>query len=516
MRTFKKFLTDGLILTATSLLLRWVGVAFNTFISNKLGSEGMGVYSLVQSVFGFAVTFSCSGINLGATRLISEAIARNNGREIIDSVKRCTIYSLFFSLTAACIVGTCANYIGSILLGDVRTVKAVRLLAVSLPFISLSSVFNGYFSAVRRVYKSATVMIVEELVQVTVTVKILSLFSLRGVEYACLAVAAGTVISEILSLLYNLILWLFDVRRHRIENGKHSDVLTKKLLGISLPLALSSYIRSGLLTVEHLLIPYGLRKNGSGYSQAMSTYGLIHGMVFPIIMFPSCLIYSFSGLLVPELAAYKEKKQYDKINKAVSKVLRYALLFSIGAAGIMICFSYELSMLIYNSSEAYGYIKLFAPLITVMYLDGAVDGILKGLNEQLHSMKINIADAFLSVLLVYFLIPIFGVKGYVAAIFVCEIFNCGMSLIRLVQICRPELNVLLVLVKPILCIITAVWGSTSFFEIIGATEINSVMNFTLRITITLVLYLFFYFMPFFKSKSFFQPKESNSGSKNLS
>ncbi len=489
MKTLKKFITNGLILTATSLFLRWIGVMFNTYISNKLGSEGMGIYSLVQSVFGFAVTFACSGINFGATRLISEALANNRGLEIKKSIQKCVFYSLCFSLTAMTVVSLGADFIGNNLLGDGRTVKAVRILSVSLPFISLSSVFNGYFSAVRRVYKSASVMVVEQIAQITVTVKILSIFALKSVEFACIAVAIGTLISEVISLIYNIFLWYIDAKKHPLQSNDVHPFLTKKLLGISLPLALSTYIRSGLVTVEHLLIPFGLRKNGSSFSQSMSVYGVIQGMVFPIIMFPSCLIYSFSGLLVPELAAYNEKKEYDKINRAVSKVLRLALLFSIGAAGIIICYAYELSTAFYNSSEAYEYIRLFAPLITVMYLDGAVDGILKGLNEQLHSMKINIADAFLSVLLVYFLVPHFGVKGYVAAIFICEILNCGMSLMRLVKISQPEFSIIKFVLKPIACIIISTGGVVFLFNSLNITSFTSNINLVLRITLTVLVYM---------------------------
>jgi len=69
-----------------------------------------------------------------------------------------------------------------------------------------------------------------------------------------------------------------------------------------------------------------------------------------------------------------------------------------------------------------------------MYTDSAADSILKGVGEQLHSMKINIADAAISTALVFLLIPRFGVVGYVAVIYICELFNIAMSLKRLTQV----------------------------------------------------------------------------------
>lgn len=493
MKTLKKFILNGMIMTCTSLFLRLIGIMFNTYVSNRLGSEGMGVYTLVQSVFGFAITFSCSGINLGTTRLVSEALANECWGDVKASLRKCIMYALSFSFVAMLFLFCGADFVGNKILGDKRTVKAVRILAICLPFISLSTVFNGYFSAVRRAYKSALVFIFEQFIQVFLIVRLLGVFALKNVEYACVVVALGTLVSESLSMLYNLILCFVDFRKNATDLKGGSKCLTRKLLKISIPLALSTYVRSGLLTVEHLLIPYGLRKNGSSYSVAMSTYGVVQGMVFPIIMFPSCIIYSFSGLLVPELAALNERCEFEKINKAISNVIYYSLFFSIGVSGIMLCYAYELSMVFYNSAEAYEYIRLFAPLIVVMYLDGAIDGILKGLNEQLHSMKINIADALISVLLVYFLVPYLGVKGYIIAIFVCEIFNCTMSLMRLVKISQPQISVISFIFKPIVAILISTWCVVFVFELLNITVFGAEINLSLRIVVTVLLYMFLLF-----------------------
>ena len=485
----KKFIINGLLLTATSLLLRWIGVIFNAFISKSIGSEGMGGYSLVMSIFGFAVTFACSGINLGTTRLVSEAVACNDGKGAKKTVLICSVYSLIFSITACLVLYLGADYVGKTVLGDARTVRSVRILAFSLPFISLSSVFSGYFTAVRRVYKNAVALILEQLIQVAFTTQLLVILGQKEIEYTCSAVAYGILLSEVSSLLFNAAAYHFDIRLHKLSQQKYSNGITKRLLGISIPLSLSAYIRSGLVTVEHLLIPYSLRRSGVEYSLSMATYGMIQGMVFPLLMFPSCLIYSFSGLVVPELSALNKQNKKSRIDSVITAVVRYATVYSICVAGIMMCYAYELSLLLYNNTEVYQYIKLIAPLIAVMYLDGAVDGILKGMNEQVHSMKINIIDAALSVLLVYILVPLWGIKGYIITIFVCEIVNCTLSLSRLVKIAAPTISLKYNLIFPVVNIIGATSLVTVLFEKLGLTQISSAVNLTIRITLTAVIYL---------------------------
>jgi stage V sporulation protein B len=62
-----------------------------------------------------------------------------------------------------------------------------------------------------------------------------------------------------------------------------------------------------------------------------------------------------------------------------------------------------------------------------MYLDTTVDGMLKGMGLQTASMRINILDAAISLLLVWQLIPRVGVDGYLLTIYVSETLNFILS-----------------------------------------------------------------------------------------
>jgi len=50
-------------------------MAFGIFISNRVGSEALGIFQLVMSVYLFMVTLASSGINLACTRIVSEKLA---------------------------------------------------------------------------------------------------------------------------------------------------------------------------------------------------------------------------------------------------------------------------------------------------------------------------------------------------------------------------------------------------------------------------------------------------------
>ena len=80
MNRLKNFLFNTMILTFTSLFMSLINMFFSVYVANKLGSEGAGIFELIMSIYTFAITFANSGINLAATRIVSEELD-GNGRK---------------------------------------------------------------------------------------------------------------------------------------------------------------------------------------------------------------------------------------------------------------------------------------------------------------------------------------------------------------------------------------------------------------------------------------------------
>ena len=58
-----------------------------------------------------------------------------------------------------------------------------------------------------------------------------------------------------------------------------------------------------------------------------------------------------------------------------------------------------------------------------MYLDTVTDGCLRGLGQQTRCMAINVLDATLGVVLVWVLLPRFGLAGYIFILYFNECVN---------------------------------------------------------------------------------------------
>ena len=509
--TARRFAVNALLLIAVNLFMRTVGVSFNAYLSGRAGGEVMGLYSLLFGVYGLCMTLGCGGINLGATRMVADVMGQfcpvGEGRPLSDTfegapcrcairrvLKKCLVYSLLCGVGAGVLLFACADVIGTVWLGDGRTVTSLRILALTLPPIAVCSCLNGYFTAVRRVAKTAAVGIGTQFLRIGFCAFLLTLWLPRGVEATCLALVLGGALSELSALVLTVGAYLWDryvylrIRRGEVlplADGGSGD--TKKLLGITVPVTLSACLRSGLITLQHILIPRGLKRSGASWESALSSYGVLHGMVLPVVLFPSAFISSFSGLLVPEVAETVARGDHERVARLAYKIITPALIFSFGVSGIMACFGYELGEAIYHSREAGMYIRLLAPLIPIMYVDSSVDAFLKGMGEQVYSMNVNIIDAATSVLMVWLLLPSMGLWGYVLAIYVTETLNTTLSLVRMLKISRMQVSPLKQVFGPLLCIM----GATAICRMGGILlhlPIGETWELVLHITVCALIY----------------------------
>ncbi len=453
MRRITHFLINGIMLTGVSLIFQLAESIFTVYISAKIGESGVGLFGLVMSIYRFGVTLSLSGINLAATRRIAERLAEKNYSRLKSVSSRCISLSLIFGTTIAAGLFILSPFLGKTVLKSEDTIISLHILSLSLPFLAASSAISGYFTAVRAPAKSTISSVFSFIIRILSTIFFLSVLPF-GVKSSCLSLSLGTTLSEIAGFIVIFILFLFDRRKYCSEITK-GESTTKEILSVSLPVALSSYVRSALYTLEQLFIPSSLMKYGLSRTDALGNYGMIKGMVLPVLITPSALMYSFSGLLVPELAEAKKLNDNKKTEKITSYVFYLSFLYSVAVCGVIFFYADELSLSLFKNTTPAFYLKSLAPLTIVMYLDGAVDNILKGLGEQVYCMRVNILDAALSLVLVLILVPKMGIAGYAFVILISEIFNTFLSVLKLLKITSLKINFSRSLLMPIFFIISA-------------------------------------------------------------
>ena len=416
-----------LMLAASGLMLRGLGVLFQSFLAGRIGAEGMGLLQLVLTVGGFAGTLASSGVRVAALQMTAAAFGRGDRHDLSAAVGGCLRYGLIVSGTVGLGLILLAEPIAGRLLLDRRTVPALRTLGLLLPFPTLCGVLRGVFTACGRVRELVAVEAPERILGVGLTILLLRFAG--DLPEICAAVIAGSFGSS----LFSVTVLLVRLRRSVRRCGKPP---LGPVIRLCVPLALNDYLRAGLSAVEQFLIPWGLSRSGSR-SSALSAYGRISGMVFPVLWFPSELVFALAELMVSELARCQARGEAERLLGLVRKCLRAVAGFAGTVFLVLYTLGGPLGRFLFRSAEVGYELRVFAPMVLFLYPDAIVDGLQKGLGQQLYLVRYNSLTNVIDVVGLFTLLPRFGIAGYLFTYCLSHLVNLFLSLRRLLVI-LPE------------------------------------------------------------------------------
>ncbi len=441
---------SALLLTGVNLLLRTVSTSFQVYISGQLGAAGVGLLQLVLSVGMLAMTAGIAGIRTATMYLTAEELGKKRPQNVAWVLSGCFLYSILCSGVIAAALYIFAPAICQSWIGDMRTVGAVRLLAAFLPVSCLCGVMTGYFTAANRISTLAAVEVAEQAASMAVTMAALTLWAKQDPGKACQAVVLGSGAGSCLTLCVLCFLRL----RENAGTG-HRIPVRSRLLQTAVPLALADDLKSGISTLENLMVPKRLALF-AGTVSPLAAFGMVCGMVFPILMFPAAIVFGLNELLIPELARCNAAGSQTRIRYLVKRSLRCVIIYGCFICGGEFLLSEVLCQGLYKNATAGEYLRLYALLIPMLYCDAVTDAMTKGLGQQRACVRYNILTSAMDVVLLFLLLPKFGMQGYFISFLVTHLLNFILSLRRLLHISGTRIS----LGAPVLTILAtagAIW-----------------------------------------------------------
>ena len=411
---------NALMLTGVNLLLRLVSTSFQVFISGRIGAAGVGLLQLVLSVASMTMTAGMAGIRTATMYLTAEELGKGRRKNVTWVLSACFLYSLCFGAAVGGAVYGFAPLIAKNWIGNIQTAGAIRLLAAFLPISCFVGIMVGYFTAANRIATLAAVEVAEQVCSMAVSTAALVLWAGQDVGRACCAVVAGSCAGSLLTLLCLVILRL----RERMGTGPRIRV-SRRLMETALPLAVADDLKVGINTVENLMVP---KRLALFTAAALAQFGMVSGMVFPLIMFPAAILFGLADLLIPEMARCNAMESFGRIRYLSRRTLRIACVYGVFCGGILYLCADRLCLRLYGSLEAGEYLRLYALLIPMLYCDLVVDAMNKGLGMQKICVRYNIFTAVLDVAGLYILLPKLGMVGYFISFLISHAVNAILSL----------------------------------------------------------------------------------------
>ena len=354
-----------LVLTASTVIVKIIGLAYKIPLLSVMGAEGMGYFNSAYEIYALLCGISTSGLPIAVSMLISSA--RESG-EVGKEKGVFRTASLLLLTKGVISAGALALLACSVsrFIGNTDAYPAILAISPALFFSCASGAVRSYFQGQRRMTPTAISQLIEALCKL-----------LFGVAFACLALAMGQGIPVVaalavlgvslgsfLSALYLALKFLFEVKKERSHKRSSAPSYFWQLLRISLPITLGSALMGSSRIIDMALIMRRLQDIGVSASEANRIYGAYTTLALPIYGLVPAFIPPITESLIPRLSAAVGTGHGEEQKSAVASSMRLTLLLGIPSSmGVTIYARQIISLLFGANADA---IEYGAPLLAAL------------------------------------------------------------------------------------------------------------------------------------------------------
>lgn len=468
------FMRGILALIFSQVIIKTLGLVYKWYLTNKegFGDKGNAIYSAGFGIYALLLTLSSTGVPNAVSKLVSEHIARGDYRGAHRIFKISLATFAFIGLTGSIILFFGARYISNIILGIPEAELTLASLSPAIFFVSIISVFRGYFNGRANMRATANSQTLEQLSKTVLTiiiVEIVAIISQVNTNLMAAGANLATTLATIVSFLY--LYFYYVIRRNEIGNEivfsancqtKSIWKTMKNILKVSMPMSLSAILTSINRNVDSITVKRGL-ENFLSESDALKQYGILSGKVDTLISLPLSFNIAFSTALVPAVAGAITKRDFENANKKISFSLLITMIIGLPCmVGIIIFADNILNLLFPNASE--GKLILQVSSLTIIFnaLEQTVNGALQGIGKIMTPAIALIIGVIVKFILNLILIPIpqIGAAGAAIATAVCHLiaFFIGFSVLQ--KNINLNLGIKKFIVKPLIA--TLMMGICSY------------------------------------------------------
>jgi stage V sporulation protein B len=404
------FIKQAGILAIAGIICRIIGILYRRPLTELLGTEGIGYYSIAYNIYAM--------ILLVSSYSIPSAISKEMAKKLIVKEYK-NAQRIFYGAIVYVIIGgglaSLFTFFGAGLLVEENSVIVLRVFAPTIFLSGLLGVFRGYFQAHCTMVQTSISQILEQVFNAVVSISAAYLLMKTVAQsdnttqaiYGATGSAIGTGAGVMIALLFMLLVYFLNnniIKKQIQRNSKNQtdpyiEILKNIFLNVT-PIILSTFIYNISTTLNQtvytklLLYLKGYKENAIA-----SQYGIFAGEAVVIANIPIALASAMSVAMLPSISGTYSLGNSKEINQKVDVAIRITMLIAIPSAVglavlsrpvVQILFPQEDTLM--QASELLRYLSITVVFYSLSTLSNTV---LQGIGK----MNLPVINAFFSLII---------------------------------------------------------------------------------------------------------------------
>lgn len=288
-----QFIRGNLLLKMTSLNAGVIAVrlVISLFIQRLLaeivGEAGIAKIGSLRNLLEMLSSFASVGIFSGVVKYVAEH--KEDKEQLQKLFSSAFVFTVLGTIVVSTVLFFGADYLSETIFDSAEYIYLIKLLAVIVPFISISKVFNGVINGLSRYKKLAGIDLFSYILSSILTVALLLTHNIDG---ALIAIA----LTPAIQLLVMLFIFVKVLREYvQFSKLKFKIPMTKSLLAFSLMSFFSTVLLNYVEIDIRVMIQKRITMADAGIWTAMTNISKNY-MVFSSAIFTLYVLPKFAGI----------------------------------------------------------------------------------------------------------------------------------------------------------------------------------------------------------------------------
>lgn len=440
------FIMQAGILAIAGIVVRIIGLLYNSPMAAILGDEGIGYYNMAYNAYTIVLLISSYSIPSAISKVIAQKLAVKEYRNAHRVFRCALIYVLVVGGIASLFV-----FFGAGLLVQVENaVLPLKVLAPTIFFSGILGVLRGYFQAHKSMVQTSVSQILEQLLNAIFSILMAYLLMQatgkaqagQRLSYGAAGGAVGTGVGVLTALLFMAGVYALNkktIYRRIDRDTSHKDEsygeIFKMIFLVITPFILSTFIYNANTFINQTIYQnLMMEKKGLADTVVASHMG-IAGKAVKVSNIPIALASAMATALIPGISSDYAQGYLEGARGKVAKSMKVTMLISIPAAVGIGVLAKPIMLVLYPQKESIDLSSMLLAVLAVSVVFYAVSTLSNAVLQsigKLNSPVINAAAALViqTAVLVGMIVKLnekYGPYYYVIAIIIYAFFMCVLN-----------------------------------------------------------------------------------------